>query len=77
METYGGVVDDKYLSRVYEDLWKDQMNILSKMKNGSNLEIKDLDKNKAKEIQMITDLMTRIVKFRTFREQLRQKAQLS
>ena len=77
METFGGIVDDKYLGRVYEDLWKDQMHILSKMKNGSNLEIKDLDKNKAKEIQMITDLMTRIVKFRTFREQLKQKAQLS
>ena len=46
------------------------------MKKGST-EIKDYSKDAAKELQLIADLMNRIIKFRTYRDLLKAKVNLS
>ena len=73
MESTCGNITEAYLNRLYEDLLKEQMMILAIMKKGSNLEIKDMDKNKTKEIHLLNDLMLRILKFRTFKQMLATK----
>ncbi len=73
MEATCGNITEAYLNRLYEDLLKEQMMILAIMKKGSNLEIKDMDKNKTKEIHLLNDLMLRILKFRTFKQMLATK----
>jgi len=66
------IITEKYLNRIYEDLLREQTAVLNKMKQGGT-EIKDFSKERSKEIQLISDLMTRIVKFRTYREIMKSK----
>ena len=66
------IINEKYLNRLYEDLLREQTTILNKMKQGGN-EIKDFSKERAKELSLLSDLMTRIVKFRSYREIVKSK----
>jgi len=66
------IITEAYLNRIYEDLLREQTATLNKMKKGST-EIKDFSKEITKEITLITDLMNRIIKFRTYREMMKAK----
>lgn len=66
------IITEAYLNRIYEDLLREQTATLNKMKKGST-EIKDFSKETSKEIQLLTDLMNRIIKFRTYREMMKAK----
>ena len=61
---YCGIVDEKYINRIYDDLLREQMELMRKMKTSD----KELDKNSAKKIQMMNDIMIRLIKFREFRK---------
>ena len=65
-------INEKYLNRLYEDLLREQTTILNKMKQGGT-EIKDFSKERAKELSLLSDLMSRVVKFRTYREIIKSK----
>jgi len=66
------IISEAYLNRIYEDLLREQTSVLNKMKKGST-EIKDFSKETSKEIQLLTDLMNRVIKFRTYREFMKAK----
>lgn len=66
------IITEAYLNRIYEDLLREQTACLNRMKKGST-EIKDYSKDSAKELQLIADLMNRIIKFRSYRELLKAK----
>jgi len=66
------IITEAYLNRIYEDLLREQTSVLNKMKKGST-EIKDFTKETSKEMSLLTDLMNRIIKFRTYREIMKAK----
>lgn len=68
-----GVLDERYINRVYEDMMKEQMDVLRKMKTGGNSEIKGLDRDQAKYIKMLNELMGKLILFRDFKEKLKTK----
>jgi hypothetical protein len=70
------IITEVYLNRIYEDLLREQTACLNRMKKGST-EIKDYSKDAAKELQLIADLMNRIIKFRTYRDLLKSKVNLA
>lgn len=70
------IITEAYLNRIYEDLLREQTVCLNRMKKGSN-EIKDYSKDAAKELQLIADLMNRIIRFRTYRDLLKSKVNLA
>ena len=68
-----GVLDERYINRVYEDMMKEQMDVLRKMKTGGNSEIKGLDRDQAKYIKMLNEMMGKLILFRDFKEKLKLK----
>ena len=68
-----GVLDERYINRVYEDMMKEQMDVLRRMKTGGNSEIKGLDRDQAKYIKMLNELMGKLILFRDFKEKLKLK----
>jgi len=54
-------VTEAYLNRFYEDLLRDQIELLRVMKSEPN---KDINK----QIKTITDLMTLVIKYRDLKE---------
>jgi hypothetical protein len=52
---------------------KEQMDVLRKMKTGGNSEIKGLDRDQAKYIKMLNELMGKLILFRDFKEKLKLK----
>jgi hypothetical protein len=73
MDGMAGVLDERYINRVYEDMMKEQMDVLRKMKTGGNSEIKGLDRDQAKYIKMLNELMGKLILFRDFKEKLKTK----
>ena len=68
-----GVLDERYINRVFEDMMKEQMDVLRRMKTGGNSEIKGLDRDHAKYIKMLNELMGKLILFRDFKEKLKLK----
>ena len=73
MEITMGVCNEAYFNRIYEDLLKEQLNILRQLKEGGNTDVKNLDKKMAKHLSLIADLMKRVILFRNFRKDLEAK----
>jgi hypothetical protein len=73
MDGMAGVLDERYINRVYEDMMKEQMDVLRRMKTGGNSEIKGLDRDQAKYIKMLNELMGKLILFRDFKEKLKLK----
>lgn len=73
MDGLTGVLDERYINRVYEDCMKEQMDMLRRMKTGGNSEIKGLDRDNAKYVKMLNDLMAKLILFRDFKEKLKTK----
>jgi hypothetical protein len=73
MDGMTGVLDERYINRVYEDMMKEQMDVLRKMKTGGNSEIKGLDRDQAKYIKMLNEMMGKLILFRDFKEKLKLK----
>lgn len=68
-----GVLDERYINRIYEDMMKEQMDVLRRMKTGGNSEIKGLDRDQAKYIKMLNEMMGKLILFRDFKEKLKLK----
>jgi hypothetical protein len=73
MDGLSGVLDERYINRIYEDMMKEQMDMLRRMKTGGNSEIKGLDRDNAKYVKMLNELMGKLILFRDFREKLKTK----
>lgn len=67
-------ITEQYLNRVYEDLFKEQMKLMTDMKSGGNELQKDRDITK--QITIINQLTLGIMKLRNLRKQIADKINL-
>jgi len=67
-------ITEQYLNKVYEDLSKEQMKLMSDMKSGGNELQKD--KDIIKQITSINALTLGIMKLRNIRKQIAEKINL-
>ena len=67
--SFGGTdITDQYLNKLYEDLHKEQMNLMTKMKNTSDPESRDKEKETTKQISLINQLMMGALRLRNTRQ---------
>jgi len=67
-------ITEQYLNRVYEDLFKEQMKLMTDMKSGGNELQKDRDITK--QITLINQLTLGTMKLRNLRKQIADKINL-
>ena len=67
-------ITEQYLNRVYEDLFKEQMKLMTDMKSGGNELQKDRDITK--QITLINQLTLGVMKLRNLRKQIADKINL-
>lgn len=67
-------ITEQYLNKVYEDLFKEQMKLMTDMKSGGNELQKDRDITK--QITIINQLTLGVMKLRNLRKQIADKINL-
>jgi len=71
-------ITEQYLNKVYEDLHKEQMSLMTQMKNSNgDTEPKDKEKDLTKQISMINSLMLGVMRLRNLRKNVVLKANSS
>jgi hypothetical protein len=71
-------ITEQYLNKLYEDLQREQMSLMTKMKNNTNEEdSKSKDLDITKQISIINNLMVASMRLRNLRKQIQVKANCS
>lgn len=68
MSFCGTDITEQYLNKLYEDLHKEQMNLMTKIKNSSEPENRDKEKDITKQITLINSLMMGALRLRNVRQ---------
>jgi hypothetical protein len=63
-------INDSYINRIYDDLSKEQSNILLKLKNRKQGEQEDTEPLYQKEVALLTTLLASLVKLRNLRQKI-------
>lgn len=67
--TFGGTdITEQYLNKLYEDLHKEQMSLMNKIKTTTDLENRDKEKDITKQITLINGLMMGALRLRNTRQ---------
>jgi hypothetical protein len=59
---------EQYLNRVYEDFSKEQMRLMTALKNGGETEEADKELSIQKQLTQLNTLMIGVLRFRNFRK---------
>ena len=68
MSSFGNDITEQYLNKTYEDFSKEQMRLMTAMKNGGDLEEKQKELDTQKQITMLNTLMINVLRFRNLRK---------
>jgi len=71
----GSDITDQYLNKLYEDLSKEQMRLMSDLKN-SNMESGDKEKDITKQFTFLNTLMTTALRYRNLKRKIVSKINL-
>ena len=66
-------ITEQYLNKLYEDLHKEQMKLMSDIRNGTDLQ---KDKENQKQFSLINTLMINTLRLRNIRKQIQEKINL-
>jgi hypothetical protein len=64
---------EQYLDKLYDDLLKEQMRLLTEMKNCKDPEHLDKEPDIQKQLSLLTTLMTLALRFRNLKKKLQLK----
>jgi hypothetical protein len=75
MVSFGCDLTEQYLNKVYEDLSKEHLRLMTDMKNGGSgeSELKDKETDLVKQITLINTLMLNCMKLRNLKKKLQMK----
>lgn len=73
MTSFGCDLTEQYLNKVYEDLSKEHLRLMTDMKNGGESELKDKETDLVKQINLINNLMLNCMKLRNLKKKLQMK----
>jgi hypothetical protein len=59
---------EQYLNRIYEDFSKEQMRLMTALKNGGETEEADKELSIQKQLTQLNSLMIGVLRFRNFRK---------
>jgi hypothetical protein len=77
MSNFGGSdITEQVLTKLYEDFSREQMSLMTKMKDCSNDENPTRETDITKQISMLNTLMLQILRFRNLRKDIAKKANL-
>ncbi|NBR24435.1 MAG: hypothetical protein EBU08_11830 [Micrococcales bacterium] len=65
-----GYINDAYLNRIYDDLSKENSDILLKLKNRKQGENEDTEPLYTKEVALINSILSNLVKLRNLRQKI-------
>jgi len=71
----GSDITDQYLNKLYEDLSKEQMRLMSDLKN-SNVDSGDKEKDITKQFTFLNTLMTTALRYRNLKRKIVSKINL-
>lgn len=71
----GSDITDQYLNKLYEDLSKEQMRLMSDLKN-SNADSGDKEKDITKQFTFLNTLMTTALRYRNLKRKIVSKINL-
>jgi hypothetical protein len=66
----GNDITEQYLNKCYEDFSKEQMRLMTAMKNGGDAEEKDKELDIQKQLTMLNSLMIGVLRFRNLRKKI-------
>jgi len=61
-------ITEQYLNRIYEDFSKEQMRLMTALKNGGETEEAEKELSVQKQLTQLNTLMIGILRFRNFRK---------
>ena len=61
-------ITEQYLNRVYEDFSKEQMRLMTALKNGGEMEEADKELSVQRQLTQLNSLMISLLRFRNFRK---------
>ena len=67
---FGCDISEQYLNKLYEDFSKEQMRLMTVMKNGGDAEEKEKEIEVQKQITSLNALMIAILRLRNLRKQI-------
>lgn len=70
-------ITEQYLNKVYEDLQKEQLTLMNKMKSGGETEMKDVEQDITRQISQMNQLMVGCMRLRNMRKRAQMKANSS
>lgn len=76
MNTIGNDLTEQYLNKCYEDFSKEQMRLMTAMKNGGETEDKEKQIGITKQLTMLNSLMLGVLRFRNLRKDILLKGHL-
>jgi hypothetical protein len=65
-----GSITEQYLNKLYEDLQKEQMNLMNDMNSGVGLE---KEKDLTKQMTQLNSLLINVLRYRNLRKTIQQK----
>jgi hypothetical protein len=68
-----GYINDAYLNRIYDDLSKENSDILQKLKNRKQGEAEETEPLYTKEVALINSILTNLIKLRNLRQKIHVK----
>lgn len=68
--SFGCDLTEQYLNKLYEDFSKEQMRLMTVMKNGGDVEEKEKEIEVQKQITSLNALMIGILRLRNLRKQI-------
>jgi hypothetical protein len=66
-------ITEQYLNKIYEDLQKEQMTLMNKLKAGGETEMKDAEQDITKQISQMNAIMVGCMRLRNLRKRVQQK----
>lgn len=68
--SFGCDISEQYLNKLYEDFSKEQMRLMTVMKNGGDAEEKEKEIEVQKQITSLNSLMIAVLRLRNLRKQI-------
>ena len=68
-----GYINDVYINRIYDDLSKENSDILQKLKNRKQGEGEETEPLYTKEVALINSILTNLIKLRNLRQKIQVK----